>query len=137
MTTQRIAISNRTIASMKNSVTVTQLRDAKKSLYFRYSKVDRDKGVFYARMYAKGKDSMVRIGKFPEVSAQRALQAINNIHLKEAHFNQSEFTLVGELLDWYIVRIKNNKQISDKTIKQTVSLKTNHIKPYLVNIPSP
>ena len=135
MTTQRIAISNRTIASMKNSVTVTQLRDAKKSLYFRYSKVDRDKGVFYARMYAKGKDSMVRIGKFPEVSAQRALQAINNIHLKEAHFNQSEFTLVGELCDWYIVRIKNNKQISDKTIKQTVSLITNHIKPYLVNIP--
>lgn len=135
MTTQRIAISNRAISLMKNSVTVTQLRDPKKSLYFRYSTVDRDKGVFYARKYAGGKDCMMRIGKFPEVSAQRAHQALTNIHLTAAHFNQSEFTLVGELCDWYISRTKNNKQISDKTIKQTVSLITNHIKSYLVDIP--
>jgi len=39
-----------------------------------------------------------------------------------------------ELCEWYINRTKSNKQIKVKTAKQTVSLITNHIKPYLAHL---
>jgi len=134
MSTQVMAISNNAIKLNKNSVTVTQLRDPKTSLYFHYSKVDRDKGVFYARIYKNGEDKKVRIGKYPEISAQRAHQAISNIHLKADCFAHNELKTMAELCDWYINRTKSNKQIKVKTVKQTVSLITNHIKPYLAHL---
>jgi len=134
MATHVLSINNSSIKSHKDSVTVTQLRDPKNSLHFRYSKVNRDKGVFYARIYKNGKDKMVRIGKYPEISAQRAHQAIPNIHLKDDFFNHSELTYMAQLCDWYIARTKNNKQIIEKTAKQTVSMITNNIKPYFAHL---
>jgi len=134
MSTQVMAISNNSIKLNKNSVTVTLLRDPKTSLHFHYSTVNRDKGVFYARIYKNGKDKKVRIGKYPEISAQRAHQAISNIHLKDDCFSHNELTTMAQLCDWYINRTKNNKQIKAKTAKQTVSLITNHIKPYLAHL---
>jgi len=134
MRTQVLSISNRTIKLYENSVTVTQLRDPSTKLQFRFSKVDRSKGTFFVRLYKKGKDNLIHIGKYPEISAQRAAQAIPNIHLKDDHFNHNELTLVGELCDWYVKRTKSNKQIKDKTTKQTVSLINNHIKPYLAHL---
>jgi integrase len=41
---------------------------------------------------------------------------------------------MGQLCDWYINRTKSNKQIKEKTAKQTVSLIANHIKPYLAHL---
>lgn len=134
MSTKVITISNNTIKLNKNSVTVTLLRDPKTSLYFHYSKVNRDKGVFYARIYKSGEDKKVRIGKYPEISAQRAHQAISNIHLKDDYFSHNELTNMEQLCNWYINRIKSNKQIKTKTAKQTVSLINNHIKPYLAHL---
>ena len=134
MSTQVMAISNNSIKLNKNSVTVTLLRDPKTSLYFHYSTVSRDKGVFYARIYKNGEDKKVRIGKYPEITAQSAHQAIRNIHLKEDIFSHNELTTMAELCDWYITRTKSNKQIKVKTAKQTVSLITNHIKPYLAHL---
>jgi len=134
MSTQVLSISNKTIKLHENSVTVTQLRDPSTKLQFRYSTVDRTRGVFYVRLYKKGKDNMVHIGKYPEISAQRASKAIPNVHLKEDLFNHNEFTLMGELCDWHADRTKSNKQIKDKTAKQTVSLINNHIKPYLAQL---
>jgi len=134
MSTKVNTISNNTIKLNKNNVTVTLLRDPKTSLYFHYSKVNRDKGVFYARIYKNGEDKKVRIGKFPEISAQRAHQAIANIHLKDNCFSHNELTTMAQLCDWYIARTKSNKQIKAKTAKQTVSLITNHIKPYLAHL---
>jgi len=134
MSTQVIAISNNSIKHNKNSVTVTLLRDPKTSLYFHYSTINRDKGVFYARIYKNGEDKKVRIGKYPEISAQRAHQAISNIHLKDDYFTHNELTTMAQLCDWYINRTKSNKQIKSKTAKQTVSLITNHIKPYLAHL---
>ena len=134
MSTQVMAISNNSIKLNKNSVTVTLLRDPKTSLYFHYSKVNRDKGVFYARIYKNGEDKKVRIGKYPEISAQRAHQAISTIHLKDDCFSHNELRTMAELCDWYINRTKSNKQIKAKTAKQTVSLITNHIKPYLAHL---
>ncbi len=134
MSTQVMAISNNAIKFYKNSVTVTLLRDPKTSLYFHYSKVNRDKGVFYARIYKNGEDKKVRIGKYPEISAQRAHKAISNIHLKDDVFSHNELRTMAELCDWYINRTNCNKQIKAKTAKQTVSLITNHIKPYLAHL---
>jgi integrase len=134
MSTQVMAISNNSIKLNKNSVTVTLLRDPKTSLYFHYSKVNRDKGVFYARIYKNGEDKKVRIGKYPEISAQRAHQAISNIHLKDDCFAHNELRTMAQLCDWYINRTKSNKQIKVKTAKQTVSLITNHIRPYLAHL---
>ena len=134
MSTKIITISNNSIKLNKNNVTVTLLRDPKTSLYFHYSTVNRDKGVFYARIYKNGEDKKVRIGKYPEISAQRAHQAIPNIHLKDDCFSHNEFTTMAQLCDWYINRTKSNKQIKSKTAKQTVSLITNHIKPYLAHL---
>jgi integrase len=134
MRTQVLSISNRAIKSYENSVTVTQLRDPSTKLQFRFSKVDRAKGSFYVRLYKNSKDTMIYIGKYPEISAQRAYQAIANIHLKEEHFNHNELILVGELCDWHVERTKSNRQIKDKTAKQTVSLIINHIKPYLAHL---
>ncbi len=134
MSTQVITISNNSIKLNKNSVTVTLLRDPRTSLYFHYSTVNRDKGVFYARIYKNGEDKKVRIGKYPEISAQRAHQAISNIHLQGDCFAHNEFTTMAQLCDWYIKRTKSNKQIKVKTSKQTVSLITNHIKPYLAHL---
>jgi hypothetical protein len=134
MSIQVLSISNKTIKSYENSVTVTQLRDPSNKLHFRFSKVNRAKGSFFVRLYKNGTDKMVRIGKYPEISAQRASQAIPNMHLKEDYFNHNEFTLMGELCDWHADRTKSNKQIKDKTAKQTVSLINNHIKPYLAQL---
>lgn len=134
MSIKIITISNDTIKLYRDSVTVTQLRDPKTSLYFHYSKVDRNKGVFYARIYKNGEDKKVRIGKYPEISAQRAHQAIPKIHLKDDYFAHNELRTMEELCEWYINRTKSNKQIKVKTAKQTVSLITNHIKPYLAHL---
>ncbi len=134
MTTMTTSVTNNNININKNSVTVTLLRDPRTSLYFHYSKVNRDKGVFYARIYRDGKDKKVRIGKYPEISAQRAHQAISNIHLKDDCFDHNELTTMAQLCDWYINRTNSNKQIKSKTAKQTVSLITNHIKPYLAHL---
>ena len=134
MSTKIITISNNTIKLYRGCVTVTLLRDPKTSLYFHYSKVNRDKGVFYARIYKNGEDKKVRIGKYPEIRAQRAHQAISNIHLKDDFFSHNELTTMAQLCDWYINRTKSNKQIKVKTAKQTVSLITNHIKPYLAHL---
>lgn len=134
MSTKVMAISNSAIKLNKGSVTVTLLRDPKTSLYFHYGKVNRDKGVFYARIYKNGEDKKVRIGKYPEISAQRAHQAIPKIHLKDDYFAHNELRTMEELCEWYINRTKSNKQIKTKTAKQTVSLITNHIKPYLAHL---
>lgn len=134
MSIKVISISNKTIELNRNSVTVTLLRDPKTSLYFHYSKVNRDKGVFYVRLYKSGKDKKIRIGKYPEISAQRAHQAIANIHLKDDCFSHSELTNMEQLCDWYSNRTQSNKQIKVKTAKQTVSLIMNHIKPYLAHL---
>jgi integrase len=134
MSTLVLSISNNVIKSFEKSVTVTQIRDPSTNLHFRFSTVDRTKGSFFVRRYKKGKDIMVHIGKYPEISAQRASQAIPNIHLKEDYFNHNELTLMGELCDWYVQRTKSNKQIKGKTAKQTVSLINNHIKPYLAQL---
>ena len=134
MTTLVTVISNEAIKSNKDSVTVTQLRDPKASLYFRYSKVSRDKGVFYARIYRHGKDQMVRIGKYPQISTKNAKQAIPNIYLREEYFNHNEITDMDQLCEWYIARLQCNRQISIKTAKQTVSMIRRQIKPYLAHL---
>jgi len=134
MSTKVIKVTNSTIESNKNNVTVTQLRDPKSSLIFRYSTVNRGTGVFYLRVFKDGHDKKVRIGKFPNISAQRAGKAIPNVHLKDDYFNHSELTDMAQLCDWYTERTKNNKQIADKTAKQTVSMIANNIKPYLAHL---
>lgn len=134
MTTLVTVVSNKAIESNKNNVTVTQLRDPKSSLLFIYSTVDRDMGVFYLRVFKDGHDKKVRIGKYPEISSYRAQQALVNIRLKDDYFNHSELTDMAQLCDWYIARTKHNKQIMEKTAKQTISLITNHIRPYLAHL---
>ncbi|WP_440875456.1 tyrosine-type recombinase/integrase [Thalassotalea sp. PLHSN55] len=134
MTTCVVNITNTMIENQKENVTVTQLRDARTSLHFRYSKVNRNKGVFYVRVYKNNQDKMIKIGKYPEISVQQAQRAIPHIHLKDEHFKQNEITTVEQLCQWYIERVKNNKQISDKTIKQTVSMVNKHIAPYFKDV---
>jgi len=134
MTTQVSTINNRNIKLYQDNVTVTQLRDPKSSLLLIYSTVNRDKGVFYLRAFKDGHDKKVRIGKYPEISSYRAQQAVLNLRLKDDHFNHSELTDMAQLCDWFIDRIKNDKQIAEKTAKQTVSMITNNIKPYLAHL---
>jgi integrase len=131
MTTLVTPITNKNIKLNENSVTVTKLRDPKTSLYFHYSKANREKGAFYTRLYMKGTSKSVRIGQYPKISSKKAHLSIPNIHLREGYFFHNELSTMKQLCNWYITRVKSNRQIKSKTAKQTVALINNHIKPYL------
>jgi integrase len=131
MTTLVLPISNVAILEHKNSVTVTRLRDPKTSLLLIYSSVNREKGVFYIRIYQNKKDKFIKIGKFPGISAKVAQQAVKNIRRREDHFDYSEIQSMTKLCDWFIERTEANKQIALATRVQNISIINNHIRPYL------
>jgi len=131
MKTLVLPINNAAIIKHKNSVTVTRLRDPRTSLVLIYSKVNRDKGVFYIRLYQNKKDKFIKIGKFPDISAKVAQQAVKNIRRREDYFDYSEIQSMSELCDWFIERTRGNKQIAHATRLQNISIINNHIRPYL------
>ena len=133
MKTLRLNLSNTAIEVNQQNIEVSQLRDNRHSVYYRYNKHCRELGTFYGVIHQNSKTKWIKLGCYPDLSAKNSLVKMQKLRqegvLKKTITNQLEFITVNELLTWYQERLKNNKSLSQHTKQNQLSCITNHLKP--------
>lgn len=135
MTTLRLNLSSNVIEVNQLNETVTQLRDNRHSVYYRYNKQNRELGTFYGVFHQQGKTQWIKLGCYPVLSTKNALVKMQKLlqegALKETVTGHLEFITMQELLTWYQARVMVNKSLSQHTKQNQVSCIERHLLPCL------
>jgi integrase len=118
------------------------LRDTVKSkLYFRYH-AEQTKGSFYlVKRPGEGVPAKwLLLGRYPDMSVTLARAAYDVKYARQAtgkpnvSGDAGSFTFVNDVLDWYALRRKREKGLSDYTCKNTLSTVKNRLLPYFAGV---
>jgi hypothetical protein len=138
MTTLRLNLSNTAVELNQLNKAVSQLRDNRHPVYYRYNKKNRELGTFYGVFHQQGTTKWIKLGCYPALSAKNSLVIMQKLlqegALKKIVTDQLEFTTVKELLTWYLERLKNNKSLSQHTKQNQISCIKHHLLPLLGEI---
>jgi len=134
-----ITISNEVIHHYQAQTSITQLTDSHSGLVFRYWR-DRRHGSFYCVIWLLGKRQWKKLGSFPKLSTTTAKKALRiaEQHLslaaqqgKVAEVAVAPMKQVADVLDWYLVRVEQDKQLSVHSQKGIKSVINAHLLPLL------
>jgi integrase len=109
------------------------------TLYFRYKKKNKEKGVFYYRHYANSTSRYIKLGPYPELSVADAKKArittIRKLSLGESIAETQEQLLitVGDLIIWYLKLLEMDHLKADNLFSNTRSLFKINVLPYIGN----
>lgn len=116
------------------------LRDTIKSrLYFRYYGKDGVQGSFYLvkRPGAGLPAKWIKLGRYPDMSITLARAAYDVKFARQAtgkpnvSGDTGRFVLVSDVLNWYVLRRKQEKGVCTNTVNNTLSAVRNRLLPYL------
>jgi integrase len=116
MTTHIVSFSDSTIRRFADMPAVSQLRDPRYGLRFRYGNA-RTSGSWHLYKCLRGREIWRKIGNWPQLKAK---DVIANLSIYEAKLSadldadtlNGEFKTVGELLTWYRERSRTDRNIS-------------------------
>lgn len=97
---------------------VTQLRDPRHPIRFRYSLRTRERGAWHVVKFVNGKDVWRKAGNYPELPFKRLLDALPEIQqrlaadLANATAVVTSWQTVGDLLRWYRERAETDRNLS-------------------------
>jgi hypothetical protein len=103
-----LVISDAAITRHAADVVVGELRDHKSPLVLRFHKA-RDKGTWYLVQYQHRRKQRHRLGYWPALKTKDALAMVPDLLKKlgtGAEVQNSQFVTVGQLLQWYLVRVQ-------------------------------
>jgi integrase len=138
MKTLRVGVSHASIKANTYNESITQLRDTKLSLYYRYHTKHRMLGTFYITVNKNSKTHWIKVGVFPQLTPklakEKATKLLQEFAQKQVIPSGLEFKTLEELLLWYHDRIIHNKSLSRHTIQnQSIAVKQ-HLLPCLGDI---
>lgn len=117
MTTHVVSFSDATIRRFADSGAITQLRDPRYSLRFRYGK-DRKSGSWHLYKCLRGREIWRKIGNWPHLKTKDVISKLSELEAKlaadlEADTLGGGFQTVAELLTWYRDRSQTDRNLSD------------------------
>lgn len=124
-------ISEAQIRKNKSNEHIQQLKDNSYSLYFRYKK-NRSQGTWFFYQYKDGKRTFHRLGKYPDLSATKVFNVLENYvaDLSEGkRSSHNEFETVDGLLCWYLDDELRSKHLNQKRINSIKSIVDLHLIP--------
>jgi len=138
MKTIRLNLSKKTIETYRYNQDISQLRDNRQSIYYRYKQQNRSLGTFYGVFHKQGKTKWIKLGCYPALSVKDSLLKMSQLTkesaLKSTIPNEVEFKTIGELLTWYSKRLVNNKALAEHTKKNQQACIKQHLLPLLGRI---
>jgi len=137
MQSEKVMLSNELINEYQLEAHITQLRDIKSPLIFRYFK-EREKGAFYFVIWLHGKAHWKKLGLFPNISTTTAKKAMaiaeKQLRLSALHGNVSSvpfssLKFVGDVLYWYQERVQQDQELTLGTKNRIISAINAHLLP--------
>ncbi|PWI34850.1 hypothetical protein DI392_00790 [Vibrio albus] len=115
MATHVVSFSDSAIRRLSANEEVTQLRDPRYSLRFRYGK-DRQTGSWYLYKCVKGREVWRKIGNWPQLKTKDVVNKLPDIESRlvtdpEIETVTDELTSVADLLCWYRDRSKTDRNL--------------------------
>lgn len=139
MTSLRIKLSDYQLSIKAMMPDVKELVDTGcPGLLFRY-KTDRNSGSWYVYWYKSGRRHLRVFASWPTHDIKSARAQVKFELDKEAGLHRdealSEFKTVGDVLDWYVDRVSNNRSLSVARRRSIRSVVTSRLTPYLSTAP--
>jgi integrase len=131
-----LVISDAAIGRMAEDAAVSELRDQRNPLELRFHK-SRLKATWCLVRYERGQRKRHRIGYWPDLKTKDAVAMIPTV-LKTIgqgeQLQNSEFKTVGDMLNWYLLRLEEEQVKSKARRKGVASAIKKHLLPRLQNI---
>ncbi|MDP5207387.1 site-specific integrase [Alishewanella sp. SMS8] len=131
-----VAINDTAIKTHAADVTVGELADLRSSLQLRFHK-SRTKGTWCLVRYEQGIKKRYRIGYWPALKTKDAQAMVPDLLQrigKGEQLQSTEFSTVGQLLNWYLQRIEQETVKSQSRRKGVVSAIKQHLLPRMEKI---
>ncbi|MNM21444.1 Prophage CP4-57 integrase [compost metagenome] len=132
-----VQLSDAAIKRHANDIHVTQLRDPRHPLRFRYSRSTRERGSWHVVKFTGGRDVWRKAGNFPELTFKALLAALPEIQqrlaadLANATAIVTTWQTVGDLLRWYRQRAEEDRNLSQDRRDNVRSQINRHLLPAL------
>lgn len=127
--TVTVRMSEAQIRKHINDRRVSELKDARSSLYLRFNAA-RTGGTWWLRMYEKGNESKIRIGRYPMTQAKDVIKLASaaTVKIKEgAVVECHRFETVDQLIDWHVKRECSKKLSSRERLNNLKSMAERHL----------
>ncbi|MFV0449464.1 MAG: tyrosine-type recombinase/integrase [Vibrio sp.] len=127
--TVTVRMSEAQIRKHINDRRVSELKDERSSLYLRFNAA-RTGGTWWLRMYEKGMESKIRIGRYPTTQAKDVLKLASaaTVKIKEGEVVECHrFDTVDQLIDWHVKRECLKKLSSRERLNNLKSMAERHL----------
>lgn len=127
--TVTVRMSEAQIRKHINDRRVSELKDERSSLYLRFNSA-RTGGTWWLRIYEKGAESKVRIGRYPTTQAKDVLKLASaaTVKIKEGEAVECHrFDTVDQLVEWHVKRECSKKLSSRERLNNLKSMAERHL----------
>ena len=131
MKTVTVQLSESSVKRYLKDAEVRELKDPRYPLRLRFNQA-RTGGSWYLVRYVRGHAVWQRLGKYPMIQVKTVIDHIQTVVVQgDESAALEKFSLVSDLLCWYLTRFERDRSISDKRKASVATAINKHLIPML------